>query len=1091
MPVTIDNLEIQIQQKSSTAANGIEKLSTALGSLSRRLSVKGLENLTRQFTGLNTALSKLSGGGGAKLSELAGGLTALSSAGKVSLSKTTAGQITAIADASRGLAGTDFTGLGQMAAGLTALSAVSRGGLSKTIATNITEIGVAIRSLDGTDYTNVGKLATGLAPLETIGKSNLGSNLRQLEKIPEITKNLDPATLSAFADKIREVTVAILPLSTEMEKVSNGFSKLPANIQRAINANAKLTTSNNKTSRSYGVMGTGIKQWIAKLGIAYLAVRRVARVVADWITQSNAYQENLNLFRVSMGEYYSEALNYAKQVEKVLGIDHSEWIRYQAVFQNMAEGFGVAADSALIMSRNLTQMGYDLGSVFNVKFDTAMEKLEAALGGQPRPMREWGFDLSEASLKAVALAQGIDKNVESMSQAEKAQLRYIQLWETMNRLGLSGDLKRTIEAPANALRVLASNASIAARELGNLFIPVLNKILPYATAIVKAVRWVASEIASALGFTLTDIDYSGLENAATGLDEELSDSLDTAKKLKNAIMGFDELNVLGDTGGSNGNNGLFDGIDLELPDSTNWLDGALKQRSDELFAGWKEKMEPAVTWIRDNFKTILETAGVIAVVIAGWKLSTSFAAGLQSLQSLGILKQAAGLTLMITGFALEFSGFKAIGAGDATAKDYIKAALGAALGVAGSLLLFGTGPLGWTIGIAAAVIVAIAGISIGQKEKARKEYEASELAARVKEYIGIAEKGIEIASSVTLNIQTAEANITDVEKSFSELRTLLDELFYIDDKAYKTSDELFKMQGLVDAINSYGIITIHMDNGKIVETKEAIYDVIEALELQAKTEAYYELMVEGYKGQARAIAEVATQESNLQNARKEYAATQEKTFGEMSEYTKSYIFGINDAKDITAEMFTDVDFLSNKWFHKVFDKKQFESWTLQMTGVTDTLNTSETASDDLNEALRKSTETIETALAALRDLKSEAGLKTDIAITSRAGFSGSYATGGHPATGQLFIANEAGPELVGQVGGRNTVTNQDQFTAGLAMANENVVNAVYAMASMVVKAVESKDMTMKMDGRTVAQTLRPYSEEINQTTGGSLIKGEV
>ena len=86
-------------------------------------------------------------------------------------------------------------------------------------------------------------------------------------------------------------------------------------------------------------------------------------------------------------------------------------------------------------------------------------------------------------------------------------------------------------------------------------------------------------------------------------------------------------------------------------------------------------------------------------------------------------------------------------------------------------------------------------------------------------------------------------------------------------------------------------------------------------------------MVEGYKGQARAIAEVATQESSLQNTRKEYATTQEKIFGEMSEYTKSYIFGINDAKDITAEMFTDVDFLSNKWFHKVFDEKQFESWT--------------------------------------------------------------------------------------------------------------------------------------------------------------------
>ena len=478
------------------------------------------------------------------------------------------------------------SGIEALVTSLTTLKGAVKGGAGLTTTTNqLKKLSDTVSKM--TDPTGkIRSLVDGLKPLGEIGKSNLGSALNQLKKIPEITDSLDDAKLSAFAAKIQEVTVAVAPLAAEMEKVSQGFSKLPANIQRAINANAKLTTSNNKTSRSYGVMGTGIKQWIAKLGIAYLAVRRVARVVADWITRSNAYQENLNLFRVSMGEYYDEALKYAKQVEATLGIDHSEWIRYQAVFQNMTEGFGVAGEKALIMSKNLTQMGYDLGSAFNVDFDTAMEKLQSALSGQPRPMREWGFDLSEASLKAVALSKGIDKNVESMTQAEKAQLRYIQLFETMDRLGLSGDFARTLEAPANALRVLKNQVGMAARELGNVFIPALNAVLPYVIAFFKVVRMAAAALAQLFGFKLTEVDYSGLGKASVGVDD-LEDSLNgasgAAKELKGQLAGFDEINLItqSKSGGSSGGGGLSgDSFDLDLPDLDDWLGNAIQSKVD-------------------------------------------------------------------------------------------------------------------------------------------------------------------------------------------------------------------------------------------------------------------------------------------------------------------------------------------------------------------------------------------------------------------------------------------------------------------------------------------------------------------------------
>src|SRR5690606_34977237 len=93
------------------------------------------------------------------------------------------------------------------------------------------------------------------------------------------------------------------------------------------------------------------------------------------------------------------------------------------------------------------QLGYDLAAVFNVDYETAMQKLQSALAGQPRPMREWGFDISETTLKMVAMNLGIEKNVELMTQMEKAQLRFVQIMETSRIQGFLGDMARTIITP--------------------------------------------------------------------------------------------------------------------------------------------------------------------------------------------------------------------------------------------------------------------------------------------------------------------------------------------------------------------------------------------------------------------------------------------------------------------------------------------------------------------------------------------------------------------------------------------------------------------------------------------------------------------
>ncbi len=607
---------------------------------------------------------------------------------------------------------TAVKGIDALATSLQTLRNAAKGGIGLTTVTRqLTRFAEAVDKIKAPTQ-KIQALADSLKPLETIGKSNLGSTLNQLKKIPDITSALGSENLREFAEKIQEVTLAVAPLATEMEKVSQGFSKLPANIQRAINANAKLTKSNTKTAFSFNMMA-------AKIGIIALAARKVGRVLSGWINESTEYVENLNLFTITMGENMEQAKKYAEEVGDAVGIDPSQFMRFQAVFQNMTMGFGIAADKASIMSKNLTTLGYDLASVFNVKFETAMQKLESALAGQPRPMREWGFDLSEATLKAVALEKGISKNVETMVQMEKAQIRYIQLIETAQKLNLTGNFSRELLTTANQIRVFQAQVKQAARALGNIFIPVLNAVLPYLTAMLMIIRKIAQEIANMFGFELPEIDYSGLKSLS-GTGEELEgvfdDATESAEEFKRAVLGFDELNILNFN--KNASQGLDTGnlIDLELPEYD-----FLKDLTENETKKLAEKLEKP-------FRKILEIVVAIGAGILAWKIGTGFINSLAHIKSSlailggtgvgsigGVITKLAGAAGLVASMILANKHGKELaralhGDSSSSLSGALLSLVGdTALGALGGFMLFG-GPIGTVIGGLAGIASGIVGL---------------------------------------------------------------------------------------------------------------------------------------------------------------------------------------------------------------------------------------------------------------------------------------------------------------------------------------------------------------------------------------------
>lgn len=599
--VELQGLEFQIVNDSAAAVKGMEALITTLDRLKKATSggTSGLSRTAAGITKINDALKSFNHtDAGQKIRELAVGLATIRDVGKVTISASIANQITAISSA---------------------LSGVNTDTKDK---------------LTG--------LADGLRPLSELGKSKLTTFINQLKKLPEVTQELEKVDMDKFTQQMKDLAAAMQPLADEMQKVSNGFSAFPAKIQR-------LVASTQQGRKSVGAFGKATGA--LKLGGFVVSLRTAAGWIGKAITLSNKYQEDLNLFTASMRKYAAAAQEYAENVSEVMGIDPAEWMRNQGIFNTLLTGFGAVSDRAYTMSKNLTQLGYDISSFFNISTEDAMQKLQSGISGELEPLRRLGYDLSQARLQQTAYTLGIKENVSAMTQAEKAELRYYAIMTQVTTA--QGDMARSLEAPANQLRILQAQFTMAARAIGNIFIPILNKLIPVGIAVLQIIRDVANAIAELFGFQLTEIDYSGLDNATSsvgGLTDELGNASSAAKELKKYLAGFDELNVMpSDSSGSGSGAGASGGggFDFELPEY-NFLGEKLNKNVSEL----KEKLAP-----------ILKIVLAIGAGFAAWKIGKGVITTVAALKSGFAVFAASGvgqaifskLAAVLAGVALQFN----------------------------------------------------------------------------------------------------------------------------------------------------------------------------------------------------------------------------------------------------------------------------------------------------------------------------------------------------------------------------------------------------------------------------------------------------
>lgn len=506
-----------------------------------------------------------------------------------------------------------------------------------------------------------------------------------------------------------------IEVSSNASAAVSGIDKLSSSLSRLSSAARGSSSGLSGSSSQISNVGSAASRaatsftdlW-AKLHLAKSAFNTVLGALSSVISRSNEYVEDLNLFTASMGDGAAAAQNYAEKVSEIMGIDPADWLRNQGIFNTIIEGFGVASDKAQIMSKNLTQLGYDISSYANIPVENAMQKLSSGISGELEPLRRLGYDLSVARLQQEAYNLGINKSVSSMTQAEKSQLRYYAI---MTQVTVAqGDMARTINAPANQLRVLRAQLIMCARAIGNIFIPALNAILPVAIAVVKGIRMIANAIGSLVGFKLPKVDYSSItkgsssmgtlaNNAGNAADnigsantgvgkvnsglgktnKNLNKVAKTTKQIKLDLLSIDELHVLsrpdedtansagstggdgGTGGGSGGGSGVpgVGGDDADFPIPTyDFLGKALESRADKILEAIKKFFAEVMTIIMGG----LIVVGIILVATGvniplGVALIAIGAVGLATIIALNWKHMTDRLAAMLSTIMMMVGGF--------------------------------------------------------------------------------------------------------------------------------------------------------------------------------------------------------------------------------------------------------------------------------------------------------------------------------------------------------------------------------------------------------------------------------------------------
>lgn len=395
-------------------------------------------------------------------------------------------------------------------------------------------------------------------------------------------------------------------------------------IKQAATSTKDVTSQIEKTSEVTDVLGKKldaafnvgvIKKFGSALGNTYKNIIKFTNASSD-------YLENFNLFQVAFDGSYQAAEKFVNKMTDMYGLDESWGIKTVGIFKQLSNAMNLSVEEGTKLSTLLTQMSVDISSLYNIDIDRASSVLQSSLAGQTKPIRgATGGDITQNTLQQTLSSLGIDKYVGDLSYAEKRLLIVISLTQQLSEA--TNDFGRTIESPANQLRIMDEQFKRLTRSVGNLFLPTLSKILPYLNAVLMVLTDIINLIASALGFDESDYDFFGsVDESVVDFTDDVNGASSAVKNLKQGLRGFDKLNVIRTPSDAGSGAAGAGGISPDILDAFNKAYDDYNKKLTEVRMKAKDIAERIEDWLgfTDGSYKNLKLIGAALAVMSGLKI---------------------------------------------------------------------------------------------------------------------------------------------------------------------------------------------------------------------------------------------------------------------------------------------------------------------------------------------------------------------------------------------------------------------------------------------------------------------------------------
>ena len=529
----IDSLEIQIKAQATKANNAIDKLITKLDKLSTSLNSINTSNLN----GLANSVNRLS--------------SAMQSMNNV---KTT-----------------DFT---RLAKGIEKMSTVDTAKINRA-ASSMNQLSKAFGNIQASSSATaqISELAKGISQL------GYKSSTKAIENIPKLATAMQG--LMTTLSKAPTVNRNLIDMTNALAKLA----RTGASSGRAANSLASSLNVFSKSAKSAKINSFSLASAFGKLYASYWLLFRAFHKLGEAIDISSSLTEVENVVRTTFGNYEKMIQDFSKTSIQDFGMSELMAKQVASRFQAMGVAMGFSQKNMANMSLELTKLTADMASFYDMSQTDVARNLQAIFTGETEPLRKYGLDLTQATLKEWALKQGLDADITSMTQAQKAMLRYQYVMQ--NTAAAQGDFARTADTWHNQITVLTQSfqqlASIIGGALINAFKPfvrTLNQVMQYVIAFAETVT---NALGSIFGWQY-EVSAGGVaEDWADGMEDfsdATGDAAKNAKKLKNNVLALDELNI---NSGDNDKSGSGAGGGANKVDKTQ---GGLVQ-VDTIFKGYE------------------------------------------------------------------------------------------------------------------------------------------------------------------------------------------------------------------------------------------------------------------------------------------------------------------------------------------------------------------------------------------------------------------------------------------------------------------------------------------------------------------------